>query len=132
MSTRGHNLIERNRRLREDSEQKVMAALLAASPGGLTISELMAITGLSEGGMRKRIQALRGERRARVCDFRELPNVTVEAWGLGSAPSMTLKEWMAKRAETDAEQAMCEDILRNHACWMKKWTARRDAAAAWL
>lgn len=132
MSTRGQNLMERNRKLREDAEQKVLAALLAADPGGLTISEIMATTGLSEGGVRKRVQALRGERKVRVCDFRELPNVTVEAWGLGSAPSMTLKEWMSKRAETDVEQAMRADIQRNHACWIAKWKARRDAAAAWF
>ena len=131
MSTRGQNLRERSRRKREEAEQKVVAALLSAAPGGLTVSELVRITGLSEHCVRSRIYDLRGNGRARVCDYRELRTVNVEAWGLGSAPSLTLEEWMAKRPQTDVEQAMREDIRRNHDCWVKQWKPRR-AEAAWF
>lgn len=128
----GPDLLKKNREQREAAEQMVLAALLSASPGGLTISEIMGVTGLSERRARNRIHELHAQNRVRVCDYRELRNVNVEAWGLGSAPSLTLNEWIAKRAETDVEQAMLADIHRNHACWMAKWKARRDAAAAWI
>ncbi|WP_367126159.1 hypothetical protein [Ralstonia sp. CP] len=128
----GPDLLKKNREQREAAEQMVLAALLSASPGGLTISEIMGVTGLSERRARNRIHELRAQNRVRVCDYRELRNVNVEAWGLGSAPSLTLNEWIAKRAETDVEQAMLADIQRNHACWMAKWKAHRDAAAAWI
>lgn len=132
MSTRGQNLRERSRRKREEAEQKVVAALLSAAPGGLTVSELVAVTGLSEHCVRSRIYDLRGNGKARVCDYRELRNVNVEAWGLGSAPSLTLEEWIAKRPETDVEREMRADIHRNHACWAAKWKPRRPAEAAWF
>ena len=131
MSTRGQNLLEKNRKLRDASEQMVLAALLEASPGGLTVSEIMGVTGLSETRARKRVHELFAQNRVRVCDFRELRSVNVEAWGLGSAPSLTLNEWIAKRAETDVELAMREDILRNHKCWAQQWKPRR-AEAAWF
>ena len=131
MSKRGQNLLKKNCRLRDAAEQMVLAALLEASPGGLTVSEIMGVTGLSETRARKRGHELFAQNRVRVCDFRELRNVNVEAWGLGSAPSLTLDEWIAKRAETDVEQAMCADIRRNHECWMKQWKPRR-AEAAWF
>lgn len=124
------HIAERARRLHEENTAKVLNALLAAGDGGLTTTELMVLTGLSRTCVRLRVQAMHGKQ-TRICDYRDIKYSLIEAWGLGNAPDLTKEEWR-RRADADAEQAMLADIHRNHACWMAKWKARRDAAAAWI
>lgn len=124
------HIAERARRLHEENTAKVINALLAAGDGGLTTAELMVLTGLSRTCVRLRVQAMHGKQ-TRICDYRDIKYSLIEAWGLGNAPDLTKEEWR-RRADADAEQAMLSDIHRNHACWMAKWKARRDAAAAWI
>lgn len=124
------HIAERARRLHEENTAKVLNALLAAGDGGLTAAELMVLTGLSRTCVRLRVQAMHGKQ-TRICDYRDIKYSLIEAWGLGNAPDLTKEEWR-RRADADAEQAMLADIHRNHACWMAKWKAHRDAAAAWI
>ncbi|ANA34450.1 hypothetical protein KTE26_14175 [Ralstonia mannitolilytica] len=124
------HLAERARRTHDENTAKVLDALLAAGAGGLTTAELMVLTGLSRTCVRLRVQAMHGKQ-TRICDYRDIKYSLIEAWGLGNAPDLTKEEWR-RRADADAEEAMCADIQRNHACWAAKWKARRDAAAAWI
>ena len=114
----------------EDNTAKMLAALLAAGPGGLTVAELVVLTGLSRTCVRLRVQAMHGKQ-LRICDYRDIKYSLIEAWGLGNSPDLTKDEWR-RRADADAEEAMRSDIARNHACWAAKWKAHRDAAAAWF
>ncbi|WP_104658038.1 hypothetical protein [Ralstonia insidiosa] len=126
------HLAKRASKAREETTAKVLAALLAAGTGGLTVMEMMTLTGLSEGCCRKRVQELRGERKARVCDYRlVVSHAPIEAWGLGSAPSLTVDEWR-KRTDEHAEEEMRADVQRKHACWAAKWKPRRAAEEAWI
>ena len=62
------HLVKRVSKIREETTAKVLAALLSAGTGGLTIMEMVTLTGLSESCWRARVQVLHGEGKARVCD----------------------------------------------------------------
>lgn len=126
------HLVKRVSKTREETTAKVLAALLSAGAGGLTIMEMVTLTGLSEGCCRTRVQELRGERKARVCDYRDVRcHAPIEAWGLGSDPSLTVEEWR-KRSDEHAEEEMRADMKRRHACWTAKWKPHRPTEAAWF
>ncbi|WP_353627583.1 hypothetical protein ABNQ24_12515 [Ralstonia pseudosolanacearum] len=121
----------RNEQKRQFAETAILAAVRAADAEGLTPSEIIRSTKISDRTVRERLQALRERELLHVGLWRVKSNQLTPAYVSGPGEDALAKDYQHLR-DKDAEGEARKEMELKHAKWARNWRPHRPPEAAWI
>lgn len=127
-----------NARKRQQTFERVIAALKEAGSAGLAFHELRKKTVALDTSLRAVLTSLREDDAVHVGCFKLMRRQLVPSYVLGSGDDACIDDYRYLQAQAtvaeaqDAEAAARSEAVRKHEKWQRDWRPHRPAEAAWF